>query len=192
MASTNPNSPFGFRLTRNANGDYPRIDTRVASASVNLPPGSIARVKTDGTVAMWDGTATNGSRLLLGAVIAGVTSANTDREVKICMDPEAEYEVMLDDGSVTGINGLLERNFTAAQGTTISQIRSLNATLLQSTAALDASTGSSLNGATGTNIRPFRALRFTREISNDSSQSFARVIVKINAVNHALTAANSV
>lgn len=186
MASTNPNAPFGFRLTRNANGDYPRIDTRLASASVSVAPGSIVRVKTDGTVAMYDGTATNGSRLLLGGCIAGVTSANTDREVKICMDPEAEYEVMLDDGSVTGINGLLERNFAGINMGTI------NTTLLQSVAKLDASTGSSLNGTTGTNVRPFRALRFTREIDNASSQSFARVVVKINAVNHVLTSASSV
>lgn len=186
MASSNSNVPFGFRLVRNANGDYPRIDSRTASASVAIAPGSILRQKTDGTVAMWDGTATNGSRLLLGGCITGVRTTTVDREVKVCIDPLAEYEVQLDDGSVTGINGAILRNFHGIS------MNSYNGTMLQSKAVLDASTGSSLNSTTGTNVRPFRVIRFSREIDNVISNSFARVVVQINAANHALTAANSV
>lgn len=187
MASSNPNAPFGFRLVRNDNGDYPRIDSRTASASVAIAPGSILRQKTDGTVAMWDGTLTNGGRLLIGGCITGVRTTTVDREVKVCISPEAEYEVQLSDGSVTGINGAILRNFNG------SGMNAYNGTMLQSKAALKGSTGSSLNTIVPSSAsRPFRVIRFSREIDNATSQSFARVVVKINAVNHALTSASGV
>lgn len=177
MASTNPNAPFGFRLIRNENGDFPQISTRTASGSVAVSEGQIGYLRTDGTVAAYSGTYTLG-RKLVGPIVVGVSASETDRTIKVCEDPRAEMEVMLDDASVTGINGLIGRNFRGANMSTV------NGTLRQSVASLDASTGSSLNGALSTNLRPFQAIRFSREVGNDSSQSFARVIVRINSVNH--------
>lgn len=187
MASSNANTPYGFRIVRNRNGDFPTVSPYTATANVTLAEGGIARLRTDGLVEMWDGTATNGSRMLLGGIQTKVTTSQTDRTVMIADDPETEYEVQLDDGSVTGVNALLYRNFHGVNMTS----RLTTSSLDQSKAALDASTGSSLNGSTGTNVRPFRAIRYSTEVGNVISNSFARVIVKINAVNHARVTAST-
>jgi hypothetical protein len=179
MASINPNAPYGFRPIRNRNGDFPLISDRTASGSVDVPTGSIAILKTDGTIASWNGSYAT-ARRIIGPVAAGVTDDATDRTVKICEDPNVEMEVMLDDASVTGINGLVGRNFRATDLTSVSY----NGTLNQSTQKLDASTGSSLNGVLSTNVRPFQGIRFSGEVGNVSSQSFARVIVRIRPENH--------
>lgn len=87
---------------------------------------------------------------------------------------------MLDDGSVVDIGGLVGRNFRHTDLTSVSY----NGTLNQSTQKLDASTGSSLSSVLSTNVRPFQAIRFSGEVGNISSQSFARVIVRIRPENH--------
>ena len=179
MASINPNAPFGFRVQRNRNGDFVHLSDRTASSSVAVPTGSIAILKTDGTIAAWNGSYAT-ARKIIGPVIAGVKSTDTDRTVKICEDPNVEMEVMLDDGSVTGINGLNGRNFRHTDLTSVSA----NGTLNQSTQKLDASTGTSISNIFNTTPRPFQALRFSAEVGNVSSQSFARCIVRVRPEYH--------
>jgi len=179
MASLNPNAPYGFRAIRNRNGDFPIVATRTASASISFPEGAIAYQRTDGLVGLYDGTATTplGARPLLGSIMTAVGTTQVDRTIVISEDPNTEYEVMLDDGSVTGVNGLIGRNFVGIAMTSRSVLN-------QSQAKIDASTGSSLAAFTGTNIRPFQAVRFAGEVGNISSQSFARVIVRIRPEYH--------
>lgn len=186
MASVNPNAPFGYRIIRNRNGDFPQISTRTASANIALPEGGIGYLRTDGTIGLVSGVSTLSKRQIVGPIVAGVTSANTDRTIKVCEDPTVEMEVMLDDGSVVAIADLIGRNFTGASMTTA------NATLIQSKATLDASTGTSVVNtvSTGTNYRPFRAIRFSTEVGNVTSQSFARVVVRINDFYHAFGGSN--
>lgn len=179
MASTNPNSPFGFRIIRNENGDFPQISTRTASSGILLPAGGIAYLRTDGTVGLMSVVSTLAGRRILGPILTPVSASATTRTIKICEDPNVEMEVQLDDGSVVSIDGLIGRNFAGAS------LTSSNGTLRESIATLDASTGTSIIGTAVADYRPFRAIRFSREVQNDSSQSFARVIVKINHMYHA-------
>jgi len=184
MASLNTNAPFGFRLVRNANGDFPKIEPYTAASSVTLPEGAIGILGTAGTITTWDGTYVD-ARKIVGVIQTKVSTTQTDRQVFISNSPEAEYEVQMDDGSVTGIGGLIGRNFNSVSEAT------RNNTLIQSKAALDASTGSSLNGTLSTNSAPFRALRFSGEVGNVNSNSFARVIVKINHINQIFAGATT-
>ncbi len=180
MASTNPNAPFGFRVIRNRNGDFPQVSTRTASGSIALPEGGIGYLRTDGLVGLMSNVSTLSGRRILGPIMSGCSTTATDRTIKICEDPEVELAVMLDDGSVTGVNGLVGRNFVGTDMTVI------KTTVNQSKAKIDASTGTNTVNTvvTGTNYRPFRGVRFYGEVGNSSSQSFAQVVVKIHPFYH--------
>lgn len=180
MASTNPNAPFGFRVIRNRNGDFPQVSTRTASTSIAFPEGGIGYLRVDGLVGLMDNTVTLSGRRILGPILAGCTTTATDRTIKICEDPDVEMVAMLDDGSVTGINGFVGRNFG---GTSMTVIKT---SVNQSKATIDASTGTNTINTvvTGTNYRPFRGVRFYGEVGNASSQSFAQAVVKIHPFYH--------
>lgn len=173
----NPNSPFGFRVVRNQNGDHPRVRPYTASSSVNIGTGAILNLNTDGTVSVWGGTILNRNRLI-GEATTPMTSSATDRTVFVADNPDEEFVVQLDDKSVTNIGGLVGRFFAGVSMT------SRNSTLNQSISQLDASSGTSVNNST--TLAVFQGLRFQGEVGNVATQSFAQVVVRINRVNHIL------
>ncbi len=173
----NPNAPFGFRLMRNQNGDHPRVRPYTASASVAIGAGAIVNLNSDGTVSVWGGTALNRLKLL-GEAITPMTTSATDRTVFVADNPDEEYLVQCDDKSVTNANGLIGRFFAGASMT------SRNSTLNQSISVLDASSGTSVNNST--TLAVFQGLRFSGEVGNVATQTYARVVVRINPVNHIL------
>jgi hypothetical protein len=180
MASTNVNAPFGFRVIRNRNGDYPQVSTRTASTSIALPEGGIGYLRTDGLVGLMSGTVTLSGRRILGPIMAGCSTTATDRTIKVCEDPDVEMAVQLSDGTVTGVNAFIGRNFL---GTNMTLIKT---SVNQSKSSLLGTSGTSIINTvpTGTNYRPFRGIRFYGEVGNASSQSFAQVVVKIHPFYH--------
>jgi len=180
----NPNAPFGFRVERNANGDHPRVRPYTATASVAIGSGAVLNLNADGTVSVWGGTNLNRSKLI-GTAATPMTTTATDRTVFVYDNPGEEFVVQCDDKSVTNINGLIGRFFTGVSMT------SRNSTLNQSISALDASSGTSVNNST--TLAVFQGIRFSGEVANIATQSFVRVVVRINPTNHILgTAATGV
>lgn len=173
----NPNAPFGFRSERNSNGDFPKVRPYTASASVNIGTGAVCNLNADGTVSVWGGTALNRNKLI-GTAATPMRSTDTDRTVYINDDVRDEFVVQCDDKSVTNINGLIGRFFAGASMT------SRNSTLNQSISVLDASTGTSVNNST--TLAVFQGIRFHGEIQNVATQTFVRVVVRINPINHIL------
>lgn len=173
----NPNAPFGFRVERNQNGDFPRVRPYTSSSSVNIGTGAVCNLNADGTVSVWGGTALNRNKLI-GVANTPVKSTDTDRTVFIADNPAEEFVVQCDDKSVTNINALIGRFFAGASMT------SRNSTLNQSISVLDASSGTSVNNST--TLAVFQGIRFHGEIQNERTQSFVRVVVRINPINHIL------
>jgi hypothetical protein len=178
MASSNANAAYGFRAINNPNSDNITVRARIGSTGIALPTGAIAYLRTDGKVGIWDGTFTNGARQLLGEIMAGVRSADTVRTVYVAENADQHYEVMLSAGTVTGINAAYGRCFAG------SLMKTSNGTLNQSVAKLNDATGTSVPSPVAGSAVPFQIIRYSGEVGNAISQSFARVIVRIHPLYH--------
>ncbi len=176
----NIDAPKGFVPVRNPLGTTTPVMEFQVTASQTVGIGTIVYLTAAGTVQAWDGT-TTGVGTLIGAALNHVKSSDTDRTVKVAYDPNQEYEVQTDDNSITAIGDLIGSNFPGVNMT------SVNSTTGLSQAELDASAASASNDLT-TNLNPFRGLRLVTSNDNDVSLANNRVIVKINSINHFMTA----
>ncbi len=170
----NLDAPAGFRAVRNSKGTAPRIEPYIGAAG-NLFEGAIMFLKDTGEVDIYSGT-TLGRQAIVGALAAPLATAATDRTVFIYDDPDQEYEVQVDDNSVSLITDLIGANFAAINPTTG------NATLLQSKAEIDGSSATTVNNST--TITPFRGLRFGQAPDDDPTLANNDIVVKINPNNH--------
>lgn len=173
----NPNSPFGFRLHRNQNGDFPRIRPYTGTSAA-IGAGAILKLDTSGTVSVWNGTNTTDRNRLIGMAVTPKAASATDATVYVADSPHEEFVVQLDDKSVTNIGGLVGRFFPGVN------MASRNSTLNQSIAAIDASAGTSVNNST--TLAVFQGLKFYGEVGNVATQSYAQIVVRINPINHIL------
>lgn len=171
----NKDLPFGFRALTNQAGTTPQAHEYTSASSVTIYEGGVMMVNTTGQVSLWDGTGTTYQRLL-GVSAHGVKKAATDRQVLIYDDPTQEYEVQIDDKSITTLGGLVGTNFaviSAASG---------SGTTLQSISEIDGSSGTSTNNSTTPS--PFKGMRFSENVQNSKTDTWTRIIVKMNPKNH--------
>lgn len=175
----NLDAPLGFSPVKNRLGTTVPVEVFNLVGSDNCAPGTVVYLSDAGVVVPYTGTAT-GRTQLLGVTLGYVSTSQTDRAVLVTVDPEQEYEVQVDDNSLTALTDMLGANFA---GTNLAVVHT---TLIQSRGEIDGNTGTSINNST--TIRPFKALRFSRTVDDDQTQSFTRIIVKINPTNHILAA----
>lgn len=170
----------GFSPLRTPFGAEIPVEEYTAVTGITVYPGQILYMSATGEVNIWTGTAT-GRTSLLGAAVGYLPSTESDRAILVADSPAQEYEVQVDDDSVSAIADLVGENFGATNLTAV------NATALRSLAEIDGSDSGVTNNSTS--IRPFRALRLSRNQEGaDLSSSWPNVVVKINEVNHHFTA----
>ena len=180
----NTDAPFGLRPISTQAGTAPQMHTYTVASSVTIYEGQPVALDTSGTANTYTGTAAAGDRLL-GAAAYYVAGAATDRTLHVYDDPTQEYEIQVDDNSVTLATALIGRNFS------FTNVKSGNGTTLQSQAELDGSTGSTVSYNL-TVVHPIKGLRFSSDPENDTSAvSWTKVIVKINPGAHIFAAENA-
>lgn len=170
----------GFSPVRSPYGTDIPVDEYQAVTAISIYPGQLLYRTAAGLVNIWTGTAT-GYQQLLGAAVGYLPSTESDRSILVADSPDQEYEVQMDDNSATVVADLSGENFGATNLTAV------NATALRSLAEIDGSDNGVTNNST--NIRPFRALRVSRNIEgSDLSSSWTNIVVRINPANHHFTA----
>jgi hypothetical protein len=170
----------GFSPLRAPYGCEIPVEEFTAVTGITVYPGQILYLSATGEVDIWTGTAT-GRTSLLGAAVGYLPSTESDRSILVAHDPAQEYEVQTDDNSVTVVADVVGENFGATN------LTSVNATTLRSLAEIDGSDSGVTNNSTS--IRPFRALRVSRnQEGSDLSSSYANIVVRINSANHHYTA----
>jgi len=166
----------GFSPLRSPYGTEIPVEEFQAVTSVAIYPGQILYMSATGEVNIWSGTAT-GRTSLLGAAMGYLPATQSDRAILVAHSPEQEYEVQVDDGTLTNVGLITGENFGSTNMTAV------NATALRSLAEIDGSDSGVTNNSTS--IRPFRALRVSRNQEGaDLSATWPNIVVKINDINH--------
>lgn len=174
----------GFSALRTPHGTDIPMEEYQAVTAITVYPGQLLYMSATGEVNIWTGTAT-GRTSILGAAQGYLPSTESDRAILVCDSPDQEYEVQVDDNTLTNVGLLVGENFGGTNFTAV------NATALRSLAEIDGSDSGVTNNSTS--IRPFRALRFSRDpensdISTSTAATNVNVVVKINSINHHFTA----
>ena len=170
----------GFSPLRNPYGNEIPVEEFTAAATNVIYPGQILYQNASGLVRVWTGTAT-GYQQLVGGAVGAKSAADADRKILCSHAPDQEYEVQTDDNSVTVVADCVGANFEGTNLSAVSAVRGI------SLAELDGSTATTINQSTV--IAPFRCIRVSRAIEgSDVSASWTRVVVRINAANHYLSA----
>lgn len=177
----NTDFPFGLRAITNQAGTAPQMHEYTAATAGTLYEGQPVAINTTGQVVAYSGTPTGGNRYL-GVAVHHRGSSDTARTLLVYDDPEQEYEVQVDDNSVTLVGDLIGRNFS------LTSISSGSGTTLQSKAEVDGSTGSTV-AVTANTVHEVKGLRFSSDPQNDlSAVSWQRIIVKFNPGAHIFAA----
>jgi hypothetical protein len=172
----NTDSAKGFVPIRNPHGNTVPIEEYQAATAITISPGQILYINGSGLVRVYTGTAT-GRLGILGAAQGWLAAANADRAILVSDDRDQEYEVQVDDATLTNLGLLVGQNFAAVNLTTASTTR------LVSLAEIDGDSGVGTNNST--TIRPFRAIRYSKGTEGvDASSSWVNIVVKINDENH--------
>jgi hypothetical protein len=174
----NADTPFGFRNISNEAGTASRIHEYSVAASTTIYPGTPVAINSTGQVIVYNPTATNVTMFPRCIGVAAHYRAGTDtsRILAVYDHPDAEFEVQVDDDSVSTVGDLVGQNFTGLN------VASGNTTKLQSIAEIDGSTGAVTNITT--TPRPYKGLRFSSMPGQTNSTSYPKIVVKINAKNH--------
>lgn len=164
----NQDFPFGFRAIRNVAGTAPQIQEFAnATRTGHIFEGGPVALNASAYITMWTNTLDVGE--LVGVAVHSRLTTDTDRTVKVYTGRDQEYEVQLDDDSITTLAGLLTKpNYVVwnpAAG---------SSTTYQSTAELDASSATSTN--TLANNAVFRVNRFSRITGQVNTTAHQRVI----------------
>jgi hypothetical protein len=168
--TANPNTPCGFRAIRNVAGTAPLIKHYDGSATVNVFVGAPVGFNSTYQITNW--TTTIGLGGIVGVAVHARKTTDTNRDVAVYVGRDQEYEVQLDTGATVPVTlaTLLDTpNYvilTPAAG---------NATTLQSTAQIDASSG---NTTVGTLLQVFRVYGFSPIVGQDDTGTNARVVGK--------------
>ena len=172
----NKDFPGGMVPIRNESGTAPKLEPFTAAASIEI--GQYAPLILDG-----DGKVALATHALLedgmgiGVSAQYLSSTATDREILVFSDPDQEYEMQVDDATLTGKGEALGRLFR------ITSITSVNSTTGQCTAEIDGDTGASVTGGTGngTDVTPIRIERASTAINNDAYAIWGRFVVRFCA-----------
>jgi hypothetical protein len=116
----NVDAPFGLRAIRNLMGKTPALREYTCDAGgSNIYEGSIVYViagtgTDDEVVDIWDGTT---DVPLLGVAAHKRLTADSERTLAVYVDVDQEYEVQVDDGSLTHESDYVGSHFTVTNAT---------------------------------------------------------------------------
>lgn len=165
--------PAGFVPVRPEYGAAPKVEEFTVADTTLIYQYQPVIVNSDGLIAaathhnLQDGQG-------IGVAAHTVSSAASDRTILVYTDPEQEYEMQVDDATLTGAGEAIGRLFR------ITGIGSGNATTLQSIAEIDGSSGVSITGTTndGTDTAPIRIERVSRQGGNTPYAIHGRFVVR--------------
>lgn len=176
----NLDAPKGFKALQNEAGTAPKLQAFTAKSGVTIYEGTPVSLNTTGQLVAYSVATSTAAKKGLGvAAHYRVGSSAGPNTVLVYTDPHQLYEVQSDDNTLTTIGDVVYRNFKATN------LSSGSGTTLQSTAEIDGSTGTSVQTITsGTDRRPFKAVGFSRNLQNDNSTSWNKIIVQFNPSYH--------
>lgn len=167
----NLDAPLGFRPVRNESGNVPKLEPFQVSSGVEIFEGAPVCIDGNGEiVAYTDALALAGK--VIGVAAHYVSSTQTDRELHVYTDINQEYELQADDATLASKGDSIGRLFR------ITNPAAGNATTLQSTAEIDASSGASVTGTTAGTLTPIRIERESEQIGNEKNVAFSRYVVR--------------
>lgn len=174
----NIDAALGLRAVTSQAGTTPSMHEYEADAGgANIAEGQIvvliAGSGTDNEVVNgWDGAAGTGVNMI-GVAAQKRLTADAARTLLVYDDPDQEYEIQVDDGSITHASDLVASLFAVIAAT------GRNTLTDQSTSELDGSSAT----ATESGTVPLLGLRLGRDPENDFTTANPNVVVRLNDFN---------
>lgn len=171
--------PSGFRVVRNNNGSEPAVRV-MDSVSTVIYEGALAFQSATGLVRMCTSSVISSAlaKKIVGVFAdskaAGAAGAEGSiSKMRVYVDPAQEYSIQLDDASVTGVSGTINRIFPVLAANTG------NTTTLRSISELDASAGATAAMASASAAEIVQVLAYEKVIGQDVTLANPRVIVRL-------------